>query len=65
MVLHDPLAVALAIDPTLATWEPVRLVIGPDGQTRRAAGETNCRFARTVDAERFLAMFLERLCPAS
>jgi inosine-uridine nucleoside N-ribohydrolase len=65
MVLHDPLAVALAIDPALAVWEPVRLVIGPDGQTRRATGEVNCRFARTVDVERFLALFLERLCPAS
>jgi len=65
MVLHDPLAVALTIDPTLAAWEAVRLVVGPDGQTRRATGEANCRFARLVDVERFLALFLERLCPAS
>ncbi len=65
MALHDPLAVGLAVDPTLAEWEPVRLAIGPDGQTRRAAGPPNARFARVVDAPRFLGLFLARLCPAS
>jgi inosine-uridine nucleoside N-ribohydrolase len=64
MDLHDPLAVGAALDPTLVEWEPVRLAIGPDGQTRRAAGEPNARFARVVDAPRFLRLFLERLCPA-
>jgi purine nucleosidase/pyrimidine-specific ribonucleoside hydrolase len=64
MVLHDPLAVGVALDPTLVEWEPVRLAIGPEGQTRRVAGEPNCRFARVVDSPRFLRMFLERLCPA-
>jgi inosine-uridine nucleoside N-ribohydrolase len=65
MPLHDPLAVAAALDPTLVAWEPVRLVIEADGQTRRVAGSPNCRFARSVDVPRFLALFLERLCPAS
>ena len=65
MVLHDPLAVALALDPTLADWESVHLEVGSDGETRRAAGRPNCRFARTVDTPRFLSLFLERLCPAS
>jgi len=65
MVLHDPLAVAVALDPTLAGWEPIHLEIGTDGETRRGAGAPNCRFARTVDVPRFLAMFLDRLCPAS
>jgi inosine-uridine nucleoside N-ribohydrolase len=64
MDLHDPLAVGVALDPTLVRWEPVRLAVGPDGQTRRAAGEPNARFAHVVDAPRFLSMFLERLCPA-
>jgi inosine-uridine nucleoside N-ribohydrolase len=62
IALHDPLAVAAAIDPTLVEWEPVRLAIGPDGETRRAAGPPNCRFARGVDARRFTALFLSRLC---
>jgi Amt family ammonium transporter len=63
LVLHDPLALALAIDPTLAEWESVRLVIGPEGETLRASGEPNCRIAKGVDADRFLRLFLERLCP--
>ena len=65
MVLHDPLAVAAALDPTVVGWETVRLEIGPHGETRRAAGPPNCRFARTVDTRRFLGVFLDRLCPAS
>ena len=63
MVLHDPLAVALAIDPTLAQWEAVRLEIGPEGETRRARGDPNCRVAKAIDTPRFLRMFLDRLCP--
>ena len=65
MDLHDPLAVGTAFDPTLVEWEPVRLAIGRDGQTRRAPGAPNARFARVVDAPRFLRLFQERLWPAS
>ena len=61
MALHDPLAVGVAIDPTLVEWESVRLAIGPGGETRRVAGAPNCRFARIVDAERFRTLFLSRL----
>src|SRR2546428_592978 len=64
VVLHDPLALALAIDPTVAEWEPVRLVIGPEGETQRTSGEPNCRIAKGIDADRFLRLFLDRLCPA-
>lgn len=65
MVLHDPLAVAVALEPALVEWQPARLQIGSGGETRRAAGAPNCRVARRVDADRFLALFLDRLCPAS
>jgi purine nucleosidase/pyrimidine-specific ribonucleoside hydrolase len=65
MYLHDPLAVAVALDPTLVEWEAVRLEIGGDGATRRVPGPPNCRAARRVDTERFLPVLLERLCPAS
>ena len=65
MTLHDPLAVGLAADPSLARWETARLEIGADGQTRRAEGAPNVRIARTVDAPRFLRTFLESLCRAS
>jgi hypothetical protein len=63
--LHDPLAVGVAIDPTFVEWEAVRIEIGRDGETRRAAGAPNCRVARRVARERFIATFLERVCPAS
>ena len=65
MVLHDPLAVALAIDSSLASWESARLAIGSGGETRRASGAPNCRIARVVDTSRFLATFLDRLCRTS
>ncbi len=65
MHLHDPLAVGLAVDASLARWQPARIAVGQSGQTRRAAGAPNCRVAQAIDAERFLALFLDRLCPAS
>jgi purine nucleosidase len=65
MALHDPLAVAAALDPGLVTWERVRLAIGPDGETRRLPGPPNCRVATRVDRPRFIATFLDRLCPTS
>lgn len=65
MHLHDPLAVGLAVDASLAQWQPARIAVGEGGQTRRAAGAPNCRVAQVIDAERFLAMFFARLCPAS
>lgn len=65
MTLHDPLAVGLAADPSLATWEATPLEIGPDGQTRRAAGAPSIRIARRVDAPRFRRVFLDALCRAS
>jgi purine nucleosidase/pyrimidine-specific ribonucleoside hydrolase len=65
MILHDPLAVAVALDPGLVTWSAARIVVGDDGTTRRAAGPANCRVAGAVDAPRVVATLLERLCPAS
>jgi purine nucleosidase/pyrimidine-specific ribonucleoside hydrolase len=65
MALHDPLAVGLAADPSLAAWEAARLDIGRDGETRRVAGPMNVRIARTVDAPRFLRVFGEALCRVS
>jgi len=65
MILHDPLAVAVALDPTLVTWDAARITVADDGTTRRAAGAPNCRVAGRVDARRVIANLLERLCPAS
>lgn len=61
MILHDPLAVGVALDPTLVTWEPVRLAIGSGGETRRTPGVPNCRIPRQVDRDRFLDVFLSAL----
>ncbi len=65
MHLHDPLAVGLAVDESLARWQPARIAIGDGGQTRRADGAPNCRVAQVIEVERFLTLFFERLCPAS
>jgi inosine-uridine nucleoside N-ribohydrolase len=65
MHLHDPLAVGLAVDEGLARWQAARIAVGEGGQTRRAAGAPNCRVAQVIDAKRFLALFFDRLCPAS
>jgi inosine-uridine nucleoside N-ribohydrolase len=62
MALHDPLAVALTVDSSLAEWESVCIAIGPGGETRRAPGAPNCRVAKTVRTDRFLQLFLDRLC---
>ena len=63
MALHDPLALAVAVDPSLVKWEAVRIAAGPDGETQRASGAPNCRIAKGVDSDRFIRMFLDRLCP--
>ncbi len=65
MPLHDPLAVGVALDPSFFGFEPMRLRVGADGETRREAGTPNCRVAVRVDADRFLPWFLERVCRAS
>ena len=65
MTMHDPLAVAVAVDPCLVTWEALRIAIGADGETRRVAGAPNCRVARVVDTARFARFVIERLWPAS
>ena len=62
ITLHDPLAVGVAIDPSFVVCETMRLTVGPEGETRRAAGAPNCRVALRVDRARFVATFLDRLC---
>ncbi len=62
MHLHDPLAMAVVIDPTLVEWEPVRLEVTTGGATRRTPGAPNCRIAVRVDRARLLALLLPRLC---
>lgn len=60
--LHDPLAMAVALDDSLVTTESCFVDVVPDGEER---GKTvvspggNARVAKTVDAERFVRRFCE------
>ena len=78
IVLHDPLAMAVALDPSLVTFEPLHVEVECEdsvtrGRTRvdhrkgPGGGTTPspCRVALDVDAERALRLVLEGLCPAS
>lgn len=68
--LHDPLAVAVAVDPSLVTCLDINLKVDLEGETRgRTIGDPDrlndpvktARVAVAVDVERFLAEFMQRL----
>ena len=63
--LHDPLAVAVAIDPSLVTCLSLPMQVDVTGETRgRTIGRFSghpVRVAVGVDVDRFLHTFLERL----
>lgn len=68
--LHDPLAVAVAADPSLVETFGVNLKVDTEGElrgrviadeTRLNDAEKTSRVALTVDTERFLGEFMERL----
>ncbi|MFQ5897565.1 MAG: nucleoside hydrolase [Candidatus Methylomirabilia bacterium] len=76
LTLHDPLALAVALDPTLVTFEGVSVDVECEGSLTRGMSVAdrrprphpyppNCRVAVSADAERFLEFFLDRVCPAS
>jgi len=78
MPLHDPLAVGVALDPSLVGFEALHVEVECEGRATRGLSladrreipvhrkrRPNCRVATTVDAARFLRLFLDRLCPAS
>ena len=78
IVLHDPLAMAVALDPSLVALEPLHVDVECEGRLTRGLSladrreipshrkrASTCRVAVDVDAERVLRMVLERLCPVS
>jgi len=78
IVLHDPLAMAVALDPSLVSFEPLCVEVECEGKLTRGLSLADrreipshrkraptCRVAVDVDAERVLRMVLERLCPVS
>ncbi|MBN8618277.1 MAG: nucleoside hydrolase [Anaerolineae bacterium] len=65
--LHDPLAVASVIDPSLVRMEAVRIDVETGGRhtlgatVMRAQADSRSRVAVDVDVERFEAFFIERV----
>lgn len=68
--LHDPLAAAVAIDPTLVGCLPINMKVETEGPTRgRTIGDETrlndpaktMKVAVTVDTERFLTEFMQRI----
>lgn len=76
IALHDPLAVGVAVDPSLVTLEPLHVAVECEGRLTRGMTVADrrphrpgpaptCRAALDVDAPRFVRLFLERVCRAS
>jgi inosine-uridine nucleoside N-ribohydrolase len=78
IVLHDPLAMAVALDPSLVTFQAMSVEVECEGKLTRGLSLADrralpahrkrvpgCRVAMDVDSEAVLRLFLERLCPAS
>lgn len=76
MALHDPLAIGVAVDPSLVTLEALHVAVECQGSLTRGMTVADrrphrnrpaptCRAASGVDAPRFLRLFLERVCRAS
>jgi purine nucleosidase/pyrimidine-specific ribonucleoside hydrolase len=73
--LHDPLAVGVALDPSLVDLEPFHVDVEDEGRATRGASVAdrrrlppsekappNCRVATAVQAGRFVELFLARVC---
>ena len=78
IILHDPVALAVALDPSLARFEPVHVAVECEGALTRGMSVADrrpipvgrkapatCRVALRIETDRFLDMFLDRLCPVS
>jgi purine nucleosidase len=72
--LHDPLAVGVALDPSLVELTPLHVDVEDEGRVTRGASvadrrpippperaQPTCRVALTVHAERFLDLFVSRV----
>lgn len=60
-ILHDPLAVALSADESLARFETRRVRVDEHGYTRTVADGRPCRIAVELDREQFLDRFARAL----
>ncbi len=77
IALHDPLALAVAVNPGLVGFESLSVRVECEGDLTRGMTVAdrrplpphrrpapNCLVATSVDADRFLSFFLDRLCRA-
>ncbi|MFQ5810433.1 MAG: nucleoside hydrolase, partial [Armatimonadota bacterium] len=58
-VVHDPLAVLVAADPTLVECEAERIEIDDDGRCVKTPGKPNVAVAKEVDADRVRQRLVE------
>lgn len=76
IILHDPLTVGVVIDPKLVTTHPLSVQVETQGEITtgmtvadrrpvRAERRPNVEVALEVDADRFLSLFMDRLCQRS
>ncbi|HET7853791.1 MAG TPA: nucleoside hydrolase [Candidatus Methylomirabilis sp.] len=76
IALHDPLTVGVVIDPHLVKTQPLYVQVETRGEITtgmtvadrrpfRAERQPNVEVALDVDADRFLSLFVERLCRRS
>ncbi len=76
IILHDPLTVGVVIDQGLVRTQPLYVRVETRGDITtgmtvadrrpfRAEGNPNLEVALAVDVERFLSLFMERLCRRS
>jgi purine nucleosidase len=67
ILLHDPLAVGVVIDPSFVKTAPAHVSVETEGETRGATTATqesapNVVTCGYVNADRFVKFFLERVC---
>lgn len=78
ITLHDPVALGIALQPSLTHFESLHVAVECEGALTRGISVADrrcipvgkkapatCRVARWLRADNFLALFLDRLCPAS
>jgi inosine-uridine nucleoside N-ribohydrolase len=59
--LFDPVAAAYTFRPELCPTQPMRIVVDPNGLTRKVAGESNAQVCLKSDEKGFLKLLTERL----
>ncbi len=76
IILHDPLTVGVVLERDLVQTQPYHVQVETQGEITtgmtvadrrgiRAEGRPNMEVALEVDADRFLSLFMERLCRRS